>query len=437
MKPTLIVTTYAFIIYIMLVLIVTPVSAAQVSYSTAGIEFFASSSGGNELIPGTESDFTIKLTNNAQYQVVATESGLQRQYDAATPYQLRVSLENADGITVKNSMQTIPQISPGQSATITYRVAVDQYATPGPRTLKVHIIYNELFSVDNYGDALEYYWLNDRVRDVPIEITVRSQVSPKVLEISSEDINVGTSGYLTLSIKNAGGMNAKNAYALLSTSVLGGLPSVIVPIENSVFIGDFPAGSIHSVTFKISVANNAEIKEYPIGLQIVYQDNYGIEQKSSPIIVGVPVGGKTEFKVTDVKADLSPGGKGLIEITYKNTGNTKVYRAIARLSAIHPFSSNDDSAYLGDMAPGDAVTGIYEVTVDSDATEKGYGLDTEIRYHDANDNSILSRSMKAVVDVKKRTGPLSILTSPIFLSFIMAIVLIGSYYVFMKRKDKV
>ena len=421
----------------MLVLIAAPVSAAQVSYSTAGIEFFASSDGGNELVPGTESDFTIKLTNNAQYQVVAAESGLQRQYDVATPYQLRVSLEDAEGITVKTDMQTVSQIGPGQSATLTYRVSVDQYATPGPRTLKVHVIYNELFSVDNYGDALGYYWLNDRVKDVPLEVTVRSQVSPEVLEVSSEDISVGTSGFLTLAIKNAGGMDAKNAYASLITSTSGGSSTAIVPVESSVFIGDFPAGSPQTVTFKVSVASNAEVKEYPVGLQIVYQDNYGVDQKSSPVIVGVPVDGKVKFKVTNVEAALAPGDKGLIKVTYKNTGNTKVYSATARLSAVDPFSSNDDSAYLGDMAPGDSVVGSYEVTVDGSTTEKKYGLDTEIRYRDANDNSILSKSMKAVVDVKDMSGPLSFFTSPLFIIIIVAIVLIGGYYVFMKRKGKV
>ena len=109
----------------------------------------------------------------------------------------------------------------------------------------------------------------------------------------------------------------------------------------------------------------------------------------------------------------------------------------ARLSAVDPFSSNDDSAYLGDMAPGDSVVGSYEVTVDSSATEKEYGLDTEIRYRDANDNSILSKSMKAVVDVKDTSGPLSFFTSPIFIIIIVAIVLIGGYYVFMKRKGQV
>jgi hypothetical protein len=417
-------------------LIATSVSAAQISYSTAGIKLFASTEGTNELIPGTESDFTIKLTNNAQYQIVATEPGLQRQYDVATPYQLRISLEDIDGITVKTDARVVPQIDPGQSATMTYRVSVDQYATPGTRHLKVHVIYNELFSVENYGDAIGYYWLNDRVKDVPLEVTVRSQVSPEILDVSSDDINVGTSGFLTVAIKNSGGMDAKNAYASLITSTPVGSSTTIVPIEGNIFIGNFPAGSIQTITFKVSVASNAEVKEYPVGLQIIYQDNYGVGQKSSPVIIGVPVNGKVGFKVTDVEAALAPGDKGLIKITYTNTGNTKIYGATARLSAIDPFSSNDDSAYLGDMDVGDSVVGVYEVTVDSSATEKEYGLDTEIRYRDANDNSVLSKSMKAVVDVKNQSGPLSILTKPIFV-IVAAIVLIGGYYVFMKRNGDV
>ena len=90
-----------------------------------------------------------------------------------------------------------------------------------------------------------------------------------------------------------------------------------------------------------------------------------------------------------------------------------------------------------DMEPGESVVGSYEVTVDSSATEKEYGLNTEIRYYDANDNSILSKSMKAVVDIKDQSGPLAFFTSPIFIIIVVAIVLIGGYYVFMKRKGKV
>jgi hypothetical protein len=301
----------------------------------------------------------------------------------------------------------------------------------------VHVVYNELSSVESYGDALRYYWLNDRVKDVPLEVTVRPQVSPEVLEIFSENISVGTSGFLTIAIKNAGGMDAKNAYASLITSTSSGSSPVIIPVESSVFIGDVPSGSTQIVTFKVSVASNAEVKEYPVSLQIVYQDGYGVCQQSSPVVVGVPVNSKVEFKVTYVDAGLAPGDKGLIKVTYKNIGNVKVYGATARLSAVDPFSSNDDSAYLGDMNPGDSVVGIYEITVDGSATEKEYGLDTQIRYHDVNGNSILSRSMKAVIDVKDQSNLRSFFTSPIFIIIVIAIVSIGGYHVLTKRKGNV
>jgi hypothetical protein len=420
-----------------LVFIATSVSAAQVSYSTAGIGFFASVNGGNELVPGTESDLVITFTNNAQYQLVATESGLQPRYDVATPYQLRVSLEGADGITVKTNTQFVSEIDPGKSVILIYRVSVDQYAISGPKNLKVHVVYNELFSVENYGDALRYYWLNDRVKDVPLEVTIRSQVSPEILEIFSENISVGTSGFLTLAIKNAGGMDAKNAYASIIPSTSGGSTPAIIPVEGSIFIGDFPAGSTQIVTFKISVANNAEVREYPLSLQVVYQDGYGVCQRSSPVIVGVPVDSKVEFKVTHVDASLAPGDKGLIKVTYENIGNVVVYGATARLSAVDPFSSNDDSSYLGDMNPGDSVVGVYEITVDGSATEKKYGIDTQIRYHDVNGNSIISKSMKAVIDVKDQSRFLSLFTNSIIIIIVIAIVSIGGYYVFMKRKGNV
>lgn len=417
---------------LMLVLVAAPVSAAQVSYSDAGIEFYASAVGGSELVPGTETQFSVNLINNAHYEVLAAQTGLQSQYDVASAYQLRVSLEGAPGVTIKTDTQTIAALNPGETATLTYLVSVDRYTEPGQRTLKLHVVYNELFSTEYYTDAVGYTWLNDRTADVNLPVTVRSLVAPEVVGIASDDINVGTSGFLTLDIKNNGGMDASNAYATL----IVGSSSVLVPVESSVFIGDFPAGSTKSATFKISVATNAEVKEYPVGLQISYQDNQGVDQTSAPVIVGVPVMGKVEFDVTKVEANLAPGGSGIISVTYTNSGNTKVYSATARLSAVDPFSSNDDSAYLGDMEPGESVIGLYEVTVDSTATEKLYGLDTEIRYRDANDNSVLSKSMKAVVEVKDRSGPYAFFTSPIFIIVIVAIILIGGYYVFMRRRGQ-
>ena len=67
---------------------------------------------------------------------------------------------------------------------------------------------------------------------------------------------------------------------------------------------------------------------------------------------------------------MSAGKKKVIEVTYRNTGDVIAYNAQARISVVDPFTSNDDSAYLGDIAPGKTAVARYEVGVSSDACRK-------------------------------------------------------------------
>ena len=46
---------------------------------------------------------------------------------------------------------------------------------------------------------------------------------------------------------------------------------------------------------------------------------------------------------------MSPGSKQVISVEYMNTGETTIYSAQGRISAVDPFTSNDDITYLGDL----------------------------------------------------------------------------------------
>ena len=71
--------------------------------------------------------------------------------------------------------------------------------------------------------------------------------------------------------------------------------------------------------------------------------------------------------------------------------------------------------------------------MDSEATIKTYGVDTEIRYRDALDNSQITDSMKAEVVVEKRSG-LEILTNPIVLTVVVFIIAGAGYFVWSRKK---
>ena len=122
----------------------------------------------------------------------------------------------------------------------------------------------------------------------------------------------------------------------------------------------------------------------------------------------------------------------MIEVTYQNTGSGTAYSAQSRISAVDPFTSNDDTAFLGDLTPGETAVARYEVSVDESATPKEYGLDSEIRYRDALGNSQISDTMKVRVVVEEPSPVMTILLIVIVIGAAAA----AGYYFFVMKKKK-
>lgn len=132
---------------------------------------------------------------------------------------------------------------------------------------------------------------------------------------------------------------------------------------------------------------------------------------------------------------VHPGQSRVIEVTYKNVGESVAYNAQARISAVDPFSSGDDLAYLGDMGPGETSIARFQVTVGSDATIKDYGLDSEVRYRDALDTSRISETIKVPVTVEKPSGP-GILSNLLLLVIILAGIIGGAHLIRTKKQGQ-
>jgi hypothetical protein len=207
-----------------------------------------------------------------------------------------------------------------------------------------------------------------------------------------------------------------------------------VPTDSSVYIGDFPSGSIAECRYKVSISGDAERQAYPVDVIVVYKNKEGDFVTSRSDTVGIPIGGKVDFMVISPPAEMNPGNKKIISVEYKNTGETTIYSAQSRISAVDPFTSNDDIAYLGDLKPGESVVASYEMSVDRSATIKEYGLDSEIRYRDALDNTYISDTMKVKINVTSSAGMTAVLSNPVYLSIIVAGIIGIVYLVYRYRK---
>jgi hypothetical protein len=235
-----------------------------------------------------------------------------------------------------------------------------------------------------------------------------------------------------MKIKNTGFEDGSKAVV----KILRNGNSPVIPTDSSVYIGDFPSGSTVDCRYKVSVSSDAERQTYPIDVVVVYQNNEGDFITSRSDTVGIPVGGKVDFSIISPPGEMNPGNKHVITVEYKNTGDTDVYSAQARISAVDPFTSNDDTAYIGDLKAGESKTVSFVVSVDSAATIKEYGLDSEIRYRDALDNTYISDTMKVKVDVTAPAGITKIISNPIYLSIIIAVIIGIIYVVYQYRKKK-
>lgn len=203
--------------------------------------------------------------------------------------------------------------------------------------------------------------------------------------------------------------------------------------------------------YTIKIAKHAPAGEYPLQLKLSYDYQYNVEvyannidpqtsqlsgyqtsywyqHANQTIPISVYVKRAADFNITQAKGALAVGEKkGPIEVTYKNLGEDSVTDAVARLSIFKPFSSIDDQAYIGSLAPGEERTVVFRVDIDSDATPKDYGINSEIKYTDSKGDTVISESMKIPVVVNPAAQSL-------LLPGLVAVVLIAAAIGFMYRR---
>jgi len=82
------------------------------------------------------------------------------------------------------------------------------------------------------------------------------------------------------------------------------------------------------------------------------------------------------------------------------------------------------------------VTAQYAITAANSAAPGTYALDTEVRYRDALDNSQISDTFKAPVNVVLQPESAGLLQIPAALTLIVLILIGAGYYTFVMRKKK-
>ena len=410
-----------------------PVTAAD-QYLGGSPQLTAHIVGVDEFTSGQDASIPIVIQNSGTNTARFIGHGTVPPDDLPTTAKLvKVGLSSGTApVMIKTDPQDIGDLVSPSVTTVSVRVKITTDAIAGEYQLPLTVHYKYLsnsYSVQPASNTVEPLY-SDMTTVIPITIKIKPAVKVDVVSVTAENLITGTEGYLNLTIRNSGPDDGTEASVILQRNG----QSPIIPSDSSVFIGNFPQGQTVSCRYKVSVTNDAEQQQtHPVDVKVTYTNAEGKIVDSTVETVGVPVGGKLGFVVTSRPATISPGDSNVIEVGYQNTGTITAHEAQARITVVEPFGSSDAMAYLGDVAPGQTVAGKYTIAVNSNAAPATYHLDTNVRYRDSFDNSLISDTVSAPVEVVPAKHGISGLTDAAVLIGVI-IIGVGACLCVMKRR---
>ena len=240
------------------------------------------------------------------------------------------------------------------------------------------------------------------------------------------DTSVGTDkGDHFLSLKELEYETRRTTAVGIDAELISGTPFIEVEPDNSIqsmeslFPGEIPE---HPLTFTITISNKAPAGVYLLQLPVSYQyqsqarmttnnvvrlgltgtdhiTHYASANKT--LLIPIYVKASPRFEVTDVSGNLVIGEKQTIDVTYKNTGEVTAGDATVRMVVMRPLSIEQSVVRLGSMAPGESQTASFNIVAGSSAVIKNYGIDSEIKYYDEQDEVTLSDNLKVSVPLRE------------------------------------
>jgi hypothetical protein len=301
--------------------------------------------------------------------------------------------------TLSRGMSTIQPVM--------FQLYVQENAEPGTYNLDLRFEYQYLKDVDwlNPGGTtpqFDFHWGN-RVQEEEIAITVVGTYFSAVVT-QTEGIRAGATGIITLDVKNSG---AREAYDVTAEIVPG---SSVSPIGQASFLGDMPGNSSVTTQLGASVSSKAIAQNSSVDILINYKDNRSVPRQSL-LSIGVMIEAKLNFDVQPVQVEgrLTPGSERVITIPIVNAGDYEADDAVARINIVNPFatapfSTTDDTAFIGTLQPGETGLAKFSISVDSDALPDPYMLEVQVEYFDSLGNSYTSDTIRATVTVQQPSG---------------------------------
>ena len=369
-----------------------------------------------------------------------TATGVALVPPCTTAVGVNVTLTSgSSSIEVISGAAFIGTLSRGMSTTqpATFQLYIHKDAQPGTYILNLKAEYQYLSGVDWLNPPavaspqFDFHW-GSKVQQVQISITVVGTYFSAVVT-QTEGVRAGATGIITVAIQNSGDSEAYGVTAEIAPG------TSISPVGAASFLGDMSGNSSVTTQFKVAVSKDAIAKDSSVGILVKYKDDRDIPRQSL-LTIGVTVEGKLNFEVQTIQVDgrLTPGSERVITVPIVNAGDDEAKDAVAKINIVNPFatapfSTTDDTAYIGTLQPGESGLAKFRIRVDADAVPKPYVLEVQVQYWDSSGNSYTSDTMRATATVQQPSG---VSTTTIIIISVAVVVVVLVLLAVMRRRRK-
>lgn len=331
-----------------------------------------------------------------------TQLTVQLQNDAADPdesvdtaYDVKATMVAGDTpFSIKSGVRLLGNMRDGQLTSSTFTLSTPRDIEAGTYRIPIELTYRPA------GE--------DERTSTTVYATVRVEDHARFEVVdSSTDAQVGDSGTVTVQLRNVGSANASGATVDIQSSS----PAITFGQSASAtrYVGDVGVNETVTVSYRATVADDAESRPYGLTATVNYDDEDGATTQSAPLRVGVTPVEEQSFGLSNVESTLRVGEEGTVTVTVTNDGPQPARDAVVTIEKQGMNIERLETEYaVGTLDPGESTTVTFplEVTTSAEPGPKQFAFTVE--YQNRDGDSKESDRLNARVDVAEERDRFSV-----------------------------
>lgn len=344
----------------------------------------------NELTPGQPGSLTLQIANSGEVDYASPGSAGTVTTARAVAVELQ---SDVDGIEVKTRQQSIGSVTSGGLGLADFQVVTAEDVSPGTYELTAEVDYEYTKLVTDSGDQL------DKNAKEEFDVTVQVTDDARFVVVGVEqDVAVGQSGDVNVTLENVGASTARDASVTLQSTG----PSVSFSGTDSAtrYAGGLAPDETRTFSFEATVAPDTPRGDYALLATVDFEGTDGVPDTDGPFRLGVQPSAERTVDLTVERTDLGAGTKGSVSLRVTNDGPATLHDAtIAFQPGGETVTPVESERVVGTLEPGASTTVEYPLRVAETAEPGASKLTFDVSYENDGGDAYRTGPVNAVVDV--------------------------------------